>query len=178
MSSRRSVPVAGVSQAGPPARTYARINLVRSNVKTLLPPATMLALVAAVSLSPAMGPGAETFGGNTWAGISQRVDTRAPSAMTAPHYEYQYGYDHHAAWGALGPNPGTEGWLIQRVSRLTRRKASTSTTPAWPPKSTSKRVGAVVRTEVTGRHWPQREFDGTTRHRRRKRRHRPGHSAC
>jgi hypothetical protein len=38
-------------------------------------------------------------GGNTWAGISQRIDTSSEdAATTTPHYEYQYGYDKHAAW--------------------------------------------------------------------------------
>jgi hypothetical protein len=32
-------------------------------------------------------------------GISQRVDTGfANAATTTAHYEYQYGYDKHAAW--------------------------------------------------------------------------------
>jgi hypothetical protein len=68
-------------------------------VKTLLLAATTLALVAAVNLTPATAQGTKPSGGNTWPGISQRVDTSAPSAATTtPHYEYQYGYDHHAAW--------------------------------------------------------------------------------
>jgi hypothetical protein len=46
-----------------------------------------------------MAQGLKLSAGNTWPGISQRVDTSSPSADTAtPHYEYQHGYDHHAAW--------------------------------------------------------------------------------
>jgi hypothetical protein len=62
--------------------------------------ATTLALVIAVNLPPpAMAQGPKPSGGNTWPGISQRVDTGAPSAATTtPHYAYQYGYDHHAEW--------------------------------------------------------------------------------
>jgi hypothetical protein len=68
-------------------------------MKTLLLAATALTLVAASNLSSAMAQGPKLSGGNTWPGISQRVDTGAPSATTTPpHYEYRYGYDHHAAW--------------------------------------------------------------------------------
>ena len=73
--------------------------LMRSEVKTLLLAAATLALVASANLSPAMAQGPKLSGGNTWPGISQRVDSGSTSpATTAPHYEYQYGYDHHAAW--------------------------------------------------------------------------------
>jgi hypothetical protein len=41
---------------------------------------TALALMAAVSLSPAMAQGPKPSGGNTWPGISQRV---VPSSSTA-----------------------------------------------------------------------------------------------
>jgi hypothetical protein len=79
--------------------TGSNSTLVRSKVKTYLPAATTLALVAAVNFSPAMAQGPNPSDGNTWAGISRRVDTSAPSAATTPpHYEYQYGYDHHARW--------------------------------------------------------------------------------
>ena len=45
----------------------------------------------------ALGP--KLSGGNTWPGISQRVDSgTANAAVIAPHYEYQYGYDKHGAW--------------------------------------------------------------------------------
>ena len=67
-------------------------------MKTLLLAATALTLAAAVNLSPAMAQGPKLSGGNTWLGISQRVDTGALSATTTPpHYEYQYGY-YHGAW--------------------------------------------------------------------------------
>jgi hypothetical protein len=42
-------------------------------------------------------------GGNTLAGVSQRVDTSSANATaTAARYEYQYGYNKHAAWRATG----------------------------------------------------------------------------
>ena len=43
-------------------------------MKALWCGATALTLVAAVSLSPAMAQGPKPSGGNTWPGISQRVD--------------------------------------------------------------------------------------------------------
>ena len=49
-------------------------------MKALWCGATALALVAAVSLSPAMAQGPKPSGGNTWPGISQRV---VPSSSTA-----------------------------------------------------------------------------------------------
>lgn len=68
-------------------------------MKNLLLAATALALVAAMNLSSAMAQGPKPSSGNNWPGSSQRIDTGTPSAATTtPHYEYQYGYDHHAAW--------------------------------------------------------------------------------
>jgi hypothetical protein len=68
-------------------------------MKTLLLAGATLALLAAVNLSPAMAQGAKPSGGNTWLGISQRVDPGASTAAAAtPRYEFQYGYDKHAAW--------------------------------------------------------------------------------
>jgi hypothetical protein len=68
-------------------------------MKTLSLATAALALVAAANLSPALAQGPKPSGGNTWPGISQRVDAGSPNAvMTTPHYEYQYGYDHHATW--------------------------------------------------------------------------------
>jgi hypothetical protein len=52
----------------------------RSEMKALSCGATALALVAAVSLSPAMAQGPKPSGGSTWPGISQRV---VPSSSTA-----------------------------------------------------------------------------------------------
>jgi hypothetical protein len=49
-------------------------------MKALSCGATALALLAAVSLSPAMAQGPKPSGGNTWPGISQRV---VPSSSTA-----------------------------------------------------------------------------------------------
>jgi hypothetical protein len=68
-------------------------------MKTLLPAGTTLAFLAAVNLSPALAQGAKFSGGNTWPGISQRVVPGASTATAAtPRYEFQYGYDKHAAW--------------------------------------------------------------------------------
>ena len=68
-------------------------------MKTLLLVGVALTLLAAVSLSPAMAQGPKLSGGNTWHGISQRVDPDASIAAAAtPRYELQYGYDKHAAW--------------------------------------------------------------------------------
>jgi hypothetical protein len=68
-------------------------------MKTLLLASATLALLTAVNLSHAMAQEPKPSGGNTWARISQRVDTgSANAAMTGAHYKYQYGYDKHAAW--------------------------------------------------------------------------------
>jgi hypothetical protein len=68
-------------------------------MRTLLLASATLALLTAVNFSPAMAQESKLSGGNTWAGISRRVDTgSANAAMTGGHYEYQYGYDKHAAW--------------------------------------------------------------------------------
>ena len=67
-------------------------------MKTLLAGATV-ALLTVVNFAPAMAQGPKLSIGNTWAGISQCVDTSsAKAATTAAHYEYQYGYDKHGAW--------------------------------------------------------------------------------
>ena len=68
-------------------------------MKALLLAGAALALLTAVELTPAMAQGPKLSGGNTWAGISRRVDTgSADAAATTAHYEYQYGYDKHGAW--------------------------------------------------------------------------------
>ena len=68
-------------------------------MKTLLLAGATLALLTAVNFSPAMAQGTKPSGGNTSAGISQRVDPSSANATATPaHYEYQYGYDKHAAW--------------------------------------------------------------------------------
>jgi hypothetical protein len=70
-----------------------------TEMKTLLLAGTTVALLTAVNFAPAMAQGPKLFGGNTWAGISQRLDTSSANpAMTTAHYEYQYGYDKHGAW--------------------------------------------------------------------------------
>ena len=68
-------------------------------MKTLLLAGATVALLTAVNFSPAMAQEPKPSGGNTWAGISQRVDTGAANApATTPHYEYQYGYEKHGRW--------------------------------------------------------------------------------
>jgi hypothetical protein len=68
-------------------------------MKTLLLAGAALALLTATIFSPAMAQGPKLSGGNTWPGISQRVDPDASIAAAAtPRYELQYGYDKHATW--------------------------------------------------------------------------------
>ena len=68
-------------------------------MKTLLLACATLALLTAVDFTPAMAQGPKLSGGNTWAGISQRVDTSSANGdTTGAHYEYRYGYDKHGAW--------------------------------------------------------------------------------
>jgi hypothetical protein len=68
-------------------------------MKTLLLAGATVALLSAVNFAPAMAQGPKLPSGNTWAAISQRVDASSANAVTATaHYEYQYGYDKHAAW--------------------------------------------------------------------------------
>jgi hypothetical protein len=68
-------------------------------MKTLMLAGATVALMTAVDFTPAMTQGPKLSGGNTWAGISQRIDTgSADAAATTAHYEYQYGYDKHGAW--------------------------------------------------------------------------------
>jgi hypothetical protein len=88
-------------------------------MKALWCGATAVAFAVGVSFSPAMAQGLKTSGGNTWPGISQRVDhgtstaTASPAmrgpdlavdpgaipATTVPHYELQYHYaGRHAHW--------------------------------------------------------------------------------
>jgi hypothetical protein len=68
-------------------------------MKTLLLAGATVALLNAVDLSAAMTQEPKLSGGNTWAGISQHVDTSSANATaTAAHYEFQYGYDKHTAW--------------------------------------------------------------------------------
>ena len=65
-------------------------------MKTLLLLGATLALLIAVDFKPAIAQGPKLSGGNTSAGISQRVGTSsADAAATTVHYEYQYGYDKH-----------------------------------------------------------------------------------
>jgi hypothetical protein len=75
-----------------------------------------LALLTAVNFSPAMAQEPKPSGGNTWAGVSQRVDTSSANATaTAARYEYQYGYNKHAAWRATGSWSASRR-LIQKAS--------------------------------------------------------------
>jgi hypothetical protein len=67
-------------------------------MKTLLLAGMALALLAAVSLSPAMAQGPKLSDGSSWPGIPQRVDPSASTAVAAPRYQLQYGYDKYARW--------------------------------------------------------------------------------
>jgi hypothetical protein len=68
-------------------------------MKTLLLAGATVALLTAVNFAPAMAQGPRLSGGNPWVRTSQRLDTStANAATTTAHYEYQYGYDKHAAW--------------------------------------------------------------------------------
>lgn len=68
-------------------------------MKTLLLTAATAALLTTVNFAPAMALGPKLSGGNTWPGISERVDPGSANAAAAtPHWEHWYGYDKHAAW--------------------------------------------------------------------------------
>jgi hypothetical protein len=68
-------------------------------MKTLSIATAALALAVAANLAPAAAQGLKTSADNAWLSISQGVDSGSPNAViTSPHYEYQYGYDHHARW--------------------------------------------------------------------------------
>ena len=68
-------------------------------MRTLLLAGPTVALLTAANFAPAMAQAPKLSGWNSWAGISQRVDTSSKNAAAATaHYEYQYGYDKHGAW--------------------------------------------------------------------------------
>jgi hypothetical protein len=68
-------------------------------MKTLLLTGATVALLTAVNFAPSMAQGPKLSGANTWAGISERVDTSsANAATTTAHYEYRYGYNKHGDW--------------------------------------------------------------------------------
>jgi hypothetical protein len=68
-------------------------------MKTLSVASVALVLAVAAGLAPAIAQELKLPDNNAWPGISQRVDSGSPNAVTTtPHYEYQYGYDHHARW--------------------------------------------------------------------------------
>jgi hypothetical protein len=68
-------------------------------MKPLVFAGAAFALLAAANLSPAMAQGPKPSGGTTWPGIPQGADHDASTAAAAtPRYEWQYGYDKHAAW--------------------------------------------------------------------------------
>jgi hypothetical protein len=68
-------------------------------MKTLTLATVALALAVAVSLAPAIAQEPKLPDDNASPGILQRVDSGMPNAViTTSHYEYQYGYDHHARW--------------------------------------------------------------------------------
>jgi len=67
-----------------------------------------LALLTAVNFSPRNGAGAETLRRER---LGRHLPARRRQALQMPprqprHYEYQYGYDKHAAWrGHWVPSP-------------------------------------------------------------------------
>jgi hypothetical protein len=66
-------------------------------MKTLLLAGAGLALLATVSLSPAMAQGRNSPAEAV--GIPQRVGPNVSTGVAAaPRYELQYGYDKHARW--------------------------------------------------------------------------------
>jgi hypothetical protein len=68
-------------------------------MKILLLAGATFALLNAVALSAAMAQEPKPSRGITWAGTSQRIVTGFGNApATTAHYEYQFGYDKHAAW--------------------------------------------------------------------------------
>ena len=68
-------------------------------MKTLSVASAALVVAVAASLAPAIAQEPKLPDDNVWPGISQRVDSGLPNAVTTTsHYEYQYGYDHHARW--------------------------------------------------------------------------------
>jgi hypothetical protein len=68
-------------------------------MKTLSVASAALVLAVAASLAPAIAQEPKLPDNNAWPGISQRVDSGSPNAVTTTtRYEYQYGYDHHARW--------------------------------------------------------------------------------
>jgi Spy/CpxP family protein refolding chaperone len=68
-------------------------------MKTLSVASAALVVAVAASLAPAIAQEPKLPDGNARPGISQSVDSGSPNAVTTtPHYEYQYGYDHHARW--------------------------------------------------------------------------------
>ena len=70
-----------------------------TEMKTLLLAGAAVALLTTVNFSPAIAQGPRPSSGNTWPGISQRVDPGASTVAAANlRYEFQYGYDKHAAW--------------------------------------------------------------------------------
>jgi hypothetical protein len=59
-------------------------------MKTLFLASTTLALLAAINLSPAMAQESKPAGGNTWPGITQRLEPGASTiAAATPRYERQ-----------------------------------------------------------------------------------------
>ena len=68
-------------------------------MKTLSVASAALVLAVAASLAPGIAQEPKLPDNNVWPGISQRVGSGLPDAVTTTsHYEYQYGYDHHARW--------------------------------------------------------------------------------
>ena len=60
-------------------------------MNTLSVASAALTLLVAASLAPAIAQGPKLSDDNVWPGISQRVDSGSPNAVTTtPHYEHQY----------------------------------------------------------------------------------------
>jgi len=79
------------------AGTYPCINLVRSDMKTLLLTATALAVVCTVSLSPAMANRFGPFDPRLTDDSDALGQNGLSAATTTPdgrHYEWQYHYGH------------------------------------------------------------------------------------
>ena len=72
-------------------------------MKTLSVVTAALALAVAASLAPAIAQEPKLPDDNAWPGISKRVDSGSPNAVTTtPHYEYQYRYDIMQGGEAIG----------------------------------------------------------------------------
>jgi hypothetical protein len=68
-------------------------------MKKLLLTTAVLTLLVFANTSPTSAQGPKSSSGSTWPGISAGLNSGSANGVTtAPHYEYQYGYDHHSKW--------------------------------------------------------------------------------